>query len=58
MQKVRRLWALMFVYLLGAFTYSIGKEVLLIIVIPTILLIFMLHDEKSYRKNIRTKGRN
>lgn len=49
MQKVRRLWALMFVYLLGAFTYSIGIELLLIIAIPASLIIFMLQDEKSYQ---------
>ncbi|UDM74019.1 hypothetical protein [Vagococcus fluvialis] len=52
MQRVRRLWLLLAIYLLGAFTYSISLELLLIIVVPLSMLIFMNYDEASYKKNI------
>ncbi|WP_413489248.1 hypothetical protein [Carnobacterium divergens] len=49
MQKVRRLWLLMIVYLLGALTYSISIELLLVIVVPLICVMLMFHDEKSFQ---------
>ncbi|MFW7418699.1 hypothetical protein ACODH8_00635 [Vagococcus fluvialis] len=58
MQRIRRLWLLLAIYLLGAFTYSISIELLLIIVVPLSVLLLMNWDEVSYQKNIRTKGRN
>ncbi|WP_270279698.1 hypothetical protein [Vagococcus bubulae] len=48
MYRVRRLWLLLAIYLLGAFTYSISIELLLIIITPIILFVLMLWDEKSY----------
>lgn len=58
MQKVRRLWLLLVIYLLGALTYSISLELLLIIVVPLGMLILMGWDEASYQKNMRMKRGN
>ncbi|UUV99585.1 hypothetical protein [Vagococcus luciliae] len=55
MYRVRRLWLLLAIYLLGAFTYSISIELLLIIITPIILFVLMLWDEKSYQRTIKTK---
>lgn len=49
MQKMRRLWLLMFVYLLGALTYAIGFELLLVIVVPASCIMLMFHDGKSFQ---------
>ncbi|MGX6971299.1 hypothetical protein [Vagococcus bubulae] len=55
MYRVRRLWLLLGIYLLGAFTYSISIELILIIITPIILFVLMLWDEKSYQRIIKTK---
>ncbi|MGF2142046.1 hypothetical protein ACQUD9_05185 [Vagococcus fluvialis] len=58
MQRIRRLWLLLAIYLLGAFTYSISLELLLIIVVPLSMLLLMNWDEVSYQKNMRMKRGN
>lgn len=57
MQRVRRLWLLMFVYLLGAITYAIGFNLLLIILVPTSFMMLMLHDEASYKRKENKNGK-
>lgn len=58
MQRVRRFWLLLGMYLLGAFTYSISLELLLIIVVPLSCILLMCHDEASYnrKENSNAKG--
>lgn len=58
LQRIRRLWLLLAIYLLGALTYSISLELLLIIVVPLSMLILMNHDEVSYQKNMKMKRGN
>ncbi|MFW7420513.1 hypothetical protein [Vagococcus fluvialis] len=58
MQRIRRLWLLLAIYLLGALTYSISLKLLLVIVTPLSILLLMNHDEVSYQKNMRMKRGN
>lgn len=57
MQRVRRLWLLLAIYLLGAFTYSISLELLLIIVVPLSCILLMCHDEASYKRKEYKNGK-